>query len=91
MIVALDNTDPVSNLFINDLLKSIISLLVVVNRVGKVPLFITLTKRMERRKKKLVTKNVMISTAVLLIVFAIAGSEILSIFGINIFSFMVAR
>jgi small neutral amino acid transporter SnatA (MarC family) len=65
MIVALDNADIISNLFINDLLKSIISLLVVVNPIGKVPLFITLTKRMEKEKKKLVTKNAIITTTAL--------------------------
>jgi multiple antibiotic resistance protein len=90
MIVVLDNIDIISNLFIHDLLKSIISLLVVVNPIGKVPLFITLTRNMKEEKKKLVTKNAIITTAILLTVFAIAGSELLTLFGINIFSFMIA-
>jgi multiple antibiotic resistance protein len=86
----LGGIDITSNLLINDLLKSVISLLIIVNPIGKVPLFIALTKNMEKEKKKLVTKNAIVIASLLLIIFAIAGSELLSIFGINIFSFMVA-
>jgi multiple antibiotic resistance protein len=38
----------------------------------------------------LVSKNAIITTAVLLTVFAVAGIQLLSIFGISIFSFMIA-
>jgi multiple antibiotic resistance protein len=80
----------VSDTFTDDLLKSIISLFVVVNPIGKVPLLITLTEKMEKQNKKLVSKNAIITTAVLLTVFAVAGIQLLSIFGISIFSFMIA-
>jgi multiple antibiotic resistance protein len=80
----------ISDTFTDDLLKSVISLFVVVNPIGKVPLFITLTEKMEKENKKLVSKNAIITTAVLLTVFAVAGIQLLSIFGISIFSFMVA-
>ena len=80
----------ISDTFADDLLKSVISLFVVVNPIGKVPLFITLTEKMERQNKKLVSKNAIITTAVLLTVFAVAGIQLLSIFGISIFSFMIA-
>jgi small neutral amino acid transporter SnatA (MarC family) len=50
-----------------------ISLFVVVNPIGKVPLFVTLTEMMERQNKKLVSKNAIITTAVSITVFAIAG------------------
>jgi multiple antibiotic resistance protein len=62
----------------------------VVNPIGKVPIFIALTQKMEKQNKKLVSKNAIITTAVLLTVFAIAGIQLLSIFGISIFSFMIA-
>jgi multiple antibiotic resistance protein len=45
---------------------------------------------MEKQNKKLVSKNAIITTAVLLTVFAVAGIQLLSIFGISIFSFMIA-
>ena len=80
----------ISDTFADDLLKSVISLFVVVNPIGKVPLFITLTEKMEKQNKKLVSKNAIITTAVLLTVFAVAGIQLLSIFGISIFSFMIA-
>jgi multiple antibiotic resistance protein len=80
----------ISDTFTDDLLKSVVSLFVVVNPIGKVPLLITLTQKMEKQNKKLVSKNAIITTAVLLTVFALAGVQLLSIFGISIFSFMIA-
>ena len=80
----------VSDTFTDDLLKSVVSLYVVVNPIGKIPLLITLTQKMEKQNKKLVSKNAIITTAVLLTVFAVAGIQLLSIFGITIFSFMIA-
>ncbi|MBD0360332.1 MAG: hypothetical protein ICV56_06425 [Nitrososphaeraceae archaeon] len=59
----------ISNTFIDDLLKSVISLFVVVNPIDKIPLFITLTEKMEKENKKLVSKNAIITTAILLTVF----------------------
>ena len=56
----------VSGTFTDDLLKSVVSLFVVVNPIGKVPIFIALTEKMEKRNKKLVSKNAIITTAVLL-------------------------
>ena len=75
-----------SDTFGEDLLKAVISLFVVVNPIGKVPLFVTLTEKMEKQNKKLVSKNAIVTTAVLLTVFAVAGTQLLSIFGISIFS-----
>ncbi|MDQ3838776.1 MAG: MarC family protein [Thermoproteota archaeon] len=79
-----------SDTFGEDLVKAVISLFVVVNPIGKVPLFVTLTKRMEKQNKRLVSKNAIVTTAVLLTIFAVAGIQLLSIFGITIYSFMVA-
>ena len=45
---------------------------------------------MEKHERKAVSKVAIITAAGLLIVFAIAGTQILAIFGITIFSFMVA-
>ncbi len=84
------SSSAISDTFTDDLLKSIVSLFVVVNPIGKVPIFITLTEKMEKRNKKLVSKNAFITTAVLLTIFAVAGIQLLSIFGITIFSFMIA-
>jgi multiple antibiotic resistance protein len=84
------NAFVISDTFIDDLLKSVIALFVVVNPIGKIPLFITLTQKMEKENKKLVSKNAIVTTAVLLTAIAKAGIQLLSVFGISIFSFMIA-
>src|ERR671938_1676505 len=76
--------------FFENLIKSTIALFVVIDPVGNVPLFIALTEKMEKNERKAVSKIAIITAAALLTVFAIAGSEILTIFGITIYSFMVA-
>jgi multiple antibiotic resistance protein len=53
-------------------------------------LFLSLNEKMEKNERKAVSKIAIITAAALLTVFAIAGSEILIIFGITIYSFMVA-
>jgi multiple antibiotic resistance protein len=45
---------------------------------------------MEKQNKKLVSKNAIITSVALLMVFAVVGIQLLSIFGISIFSFMIA-
>jgi multiple antibiotic resistance protein len=73
-----------------DLLKSTIALFVVLNPIGTVPLFIAITQTMEKEERKAVSKTAIITSGTVLIVFAVGGTEILSIFGITIFSFMIA-
>jgi multiple antibiotic resistance protein len=55
-----------------------------------VPVFIALTHKMERAEMASVTKTAIITAAGLLVVFAVAGTQILSIFNITISSFMMA-
>jgi small neutral amino acid transporter SnatA (MarC family) len=76
--------------FFENLIKSTIALFVVIDPVGNVPLFIALTDKMEKHERKAVSKIAIITAAALPIVFAVAGTQILAIFGITIFSFMIA-
>jgi multiple antibiotic resistance protein len=73
-----------------DTLKSTIALFVVIDPIGTVPLFIVLTEKMGREERKAVSKTAIITSGILLVVFAVAGTQILTIFGITIFSFMIA-
>jgi len=73
-----------------DLLKSTIALFVVLNPIGTVSLFIAITQNMKKEERKAVSKTAIITSGTVLIVFAIGGTAILSIFGITIFSFMTA-
>jgi multiple antibiotic resistance protein len=45
---------------------------------------------MKKEERRAVSKVAVITAAVLLILFAVAGTQILSIFGITVFSFMIA-
>jgi multiple antibiotic resistance protein len=76
--------------FVENLIRSTIALFVVIDPMGNVPLFIAITEKMEKNERRAVSKIAIITAAALLTVFAIAGSEILAIFGITIYSFMVA-
>ena len=73
-----------------DLLKSTIALFVVLNPIGTVPLFIAITQNMKKEERKAVSKTAIITSGIVLVVFAIAGTGILRLFGITIFSFMIA-
>ncbi|HZD35897.1 MAG TPA: MarC family protein [Nitrososphaeraceae archaeon] len=75
---------------VNDLVTSTIALFVVIDPIGVIPLFISLTKSISKKEGKTVTSNAIITTGILLLVFAIAGTQILNIFGITISSFMIA-
>jgi multiple antibiotic resistance protein len=72
------------------LLKSTIALFVVLNPIGTVPLFIAITQNMKKEERKAVSKTAIITSGIVLVVFAIAGTGILRLFGITIFSFMIA-
>lgn len=76
--------------FIADLVRSTVALFVVIDPIGIVPVFIALTQKMERVGRASVTKTTIITAAGLLFVFAVAGTQLLSIFGITLASFMVA-
>jgi len=76
--------------FFPNLLKSTIALFVVIDPVGSVPLFLAITDKMGKKERKSVSKIAILTSAALLILFAVAGSEIFAIFGITISSFMVA-
>lgn len=76
--------------FIADLVRSTVALFVVIDPIGIVPVFIALTQKMERVGRASVTKTAIITAAGLLFVFAVAGTQLLSIFGITLASFMVA-
>ncbi|MDQ3873085.1 MAG: MarC family protein [Thermoproteota archaeon] len=82
--------DSIPSPFLADLVRSIIALFVVIDPIGSVPVFIALTQKMERTQRASVTKTAIITAAGLLFVFAVAGTQILSIFSITISSFMMA-
>jgi multiple antibiotic resistance protein len=79
-----------NNINVQDLLTSTIALFVVMDPIGVIPLYVSLTRNMSNHERKIVSSNAVITTGILLLVFAIAGTTILSIFGVTISSFMIA-
>jgi len=73
-----------------DLLRSVIALFVIIDPLGTIPIFIAITKNQTKKAKNEISNTAVVTAGILLIVFAIAGTQILSVFGINISSFMIA-
>ena len=73
-----------------DLIKSFISLFVVVDPFGNIPIFIGLTEKMDGEKRRKIFNTATVTSFILLLAFALVGKEILSIFGITLESFMIA-
>jgi len=76
--------------FFNKILTSTIQLLAVVEPFGIIPILINLTKKMEKETSKALSKSAALTSALLLMIFGIAGTQILAAFGITVNSFMVA-
>lgn len=78
------------NIFGDDLLRATISLFAVINPIGTIPLFASITQKMQKNERDRVLKTTVVTAGALLMIFAVAGTQILSIFGITISSFMIA-
>ena len=73
-----------------DLAKAIIVLFIMVDPLGNIPIFMSLTEKMPKKQKTKTFNTATIVSIILLLLFAFAGQEIFSIFGVSIFSFQIA-
>ena len=76
--------------FISELAKAALALFIIVDPLGNIPIFMGLTENVSADKKKKVYNTATIVGTILLLVFAFTGTEILTIFGLSIYSFEVA-
>lgn len=76
--------------FISELVKAVIALFIIVDPLGNIPIFMGLTEKMADAQKKKVYNTATLVGFILLLVFAFTGQEILTIFGLSIYSFEVA-
>lgn len=76
--------------FISELGRAVIALFIIVDPFGNIPIFVGLTENVPDSKKKKVFNTATIVGTVLLLVFAFTGTEILTLFGLSIYSFEVA-
>jgi multiple antibiotic resistance protein len=79
-----------SALFLLDLVKGMIALFIVVDPLGNIPIFIGLTRNMDDAQRTSTFRSAVLTGLLLLFAFALAGQQILNLFGISINSFMVA-
>jgi multiple antibiotic resistance protein len=76
--------------FVAELVKGIIALFIIVDPFGNIPIFVSLTENVPDTQRKRVYNTASLVAFILLLVFALTGQEILTIFGLSIYSFEVA-
>ncbi len=72
-----------------DALKTFISLLVIVNPIGAIPLFISLTPNQSEREKKRTVQLASLAVTLVLLISCFLGEQVIRFFGISIASFQV--
>ena len=73
-----------------DLVKGTIALFIIIDPFGNVPILVSLTAKMSREEREKAFHTATLVGLVLLLFFAMAGREVLNLFGITIYSFMIA-
>jgi multiple antibiotic resistance protein len=73
-----------------DLTKSFISLFIIVDPFGNIPIFIGLTEGIGSESRRRIFHTATITGFILLLAFALAGRQILNFFGVTLQSFMIA-
>jgi len=75
---------------ISDMIKGVVTLFIIVDPVGNIPIFIGLTENMSKVDRRKVFRTAVVTGFALLLIFAIVGQQILFFFGISLHSFMIA-
>jgi multiple antibiotic resistance protein len=76
--------------FISESTRAIIALFIIVDPLGNIPIFVGLTENINDAQRKKTYNTAILVSFALLLVFAFTGQEILSLFGLSIYSFEVA-
>ena len=76
--------------FFFDLMKMVIALFIVVDPLGNVPIFMSLTENMDKSQRRKTFRLAIITGLILLTFFSLVGQNILTLFGITLDSFMIA-
>jgi len=75
---------------IPSLVRAVISLFIVVDPLGNIPIFISLTEDMSKRERRKTFETATVTGVILLLFFALVGQQIFILFGISMESFMIA-
>ena len=73
-----------------NIVKAALVLFIVVDPFGNIPVFMSLTEKITKAQRLKVFNTAILVGIILLLVFAFAGQQILSIFGVSLYSFEVA-
>jgi len=73
-----------------NLIRAVISLFIIVDPLGNIPIFISLTKNMNKEERKKTFQTATATGVILLLAFALVGQQIFILFGISMQSFMIA-
>jgi multiple antibiotic resistance protein len=76
--------------FLPNLARATLALFIIVDPFGNIPVFIGLTEKMDALQRRRVLRSATLTGFVLLVIFALTGQEILTFFGITLYSFMIA-
>lgn len=74
----------------NDLLRAVVSLFIVMDPIGLIPLIASLTSNLSREQRRRVVRGTIYTAALLLLAFSLAGHQILQLFGVSLESFSIA-
>jgi multiple antibiotic resistance protein len=80
----------VNESFILEVGRASVALFIIVDPLGNVPVFMSLTHGMTPMQRKRTLRTATIVAFALLLVFALVGQRVLEIFGISLYSFMIA-
>jgi len=76
--------------FIFALFKAIITLFIIIDPLGNIPIFIGLTRGLAKGDRRRAFRNAVLTGFVILLSFALIGQYIFMFFGISLHSFMIA-
>ncbi len=74
----------------NDLLRAVVSLFIVMDPIGLIPLIASLTSDLSREQRRRVVRSTIYTAVLLLLAFSLAGYQILYLFGVSLASFSIA-
>ena len=73
-----------------NLIRAVISLFIIVDPLGNIPIFISLTENMDNEERRKTFQTATMTGVILLLSFALVGQQIFILFGISMQSFLIA-
>ncbi len=74
----------------SEVIKGIIALVIIMDPIGLIPLFLSLTEKKTKEERRSILKMAILTSIILLILFTLTGQQILALFDISLQSFMIA-